>query len=401
MSHKESIPAGVTLLAGAYTLDPAPWPPFDASVLGFLNALSENIRALPRGNVSEEMRSLGFWLRRAHLLGLREAYGRADALGLGISFHIAPANVPLLFAWSCAIGLLAGNACRVRVSGRRTGDAEQLCALIRELLADGAYAPLAKRISVLAYDRSLTDLTQRFSSECSARVVWGGDRTVEEIRRIPIRPRAVELSFPDRASLCVLGADAVLALPDEALCDLAARFYNDTYAMDQNACSCPKLVCWEESDAKTGARAASRFWNAAAKAARRYRLSEIKVTRKYGALWEYAGQNGRVCRIRRWDNLLYVLELSALSRDFPDIPMQFGSFLEYHMQEKGEWADAVSEKTQTVTFFGVSGEALMETALRGRLRGVSRIAPVGQALFMDLTWDGKNLIDSLSRRISR
>ena len=119
MSHKESIPAGVTLLAGAYTLDPAPWPPFDASVLGFLNALSENIRALPRGNVSEEMRSLGFWLRRAHLLGLREAYGRADALGLGISFHIAPANVPLLFAWSCAIGLLAGNACRVRVSGRR------------------------------------------------------------------------------------------------------------------------------------------------------------------------------------------------------------------------------------------------------------------------------------------
>ena len=26
---------------------------------------------------------------------------------------------------------------------------------------------------------------------------------------------------------------------------------------------------------------------------------------------------------------------------------------------------------------------------------------VGQALFMDLTWDGKNLIDSLSRRISR
>ena len=81
--------------------------------------------------------------------------------------------------------------------------------------------------------------------------------------------------------------------------------------------------------------------------------------------------------------------------------MQFGSFLEYHMQEKGEWADAVSEKTQTVTFFGVSGEALMETALRGRLRGVSRIAPVGQALFMDLTWDGKNLIDSLSRRITR
>ena len=98
MRNEERIPDGVTRLAGGYELEAAPMEPFAPVVMDFLSRLSDEIRAIPRREASEEMKALGFWLRRAHLLELRRAYGRENALGLGIVFHIAPANVPLLFA---------------------------------------------------------------------------------------------------------------------------------------------------------------------------------------------------------------------------------------------------------------------------------------------------------------
>ena len=79
--------------------------------------------------------------------------------------------------------------------------------------------------------------------------------------------------------------------------------------------------------------------------------------------------------------------------------MQFGSFLEYHMKNRDEWTQAVSEKTQTLTCYGVDIRELRETVLRQRLKGVYRIVPVGQALWMDLNWDGKNLIRRMSRTV--
>ena len=38
--------------------------------------------------------------------------------------------------------------------------------------------------------------------------------------------------------------------------------------------------------------------------------------------------------------------------------------------------------------------------ISSNLRGVDRIVPIGQALEMDITWDGYNLINSLTREIT-
>ncbi|MCD8082149.1 MAG: hypothetical protein LUE86_01155 [Clostridiales bacterium] len=389
----------IQLLAGSMELEAAPMEPFSDEVIAFLAALSGRIRRLPRPEAGEELRALGFWLRQAHLTDLKEQYNRTRSLGLGIAFHIAPSNVPLMFLYSCAIGLLAGNSCRVRVSGRRTEECERVCGLIEELLSETPYTDMKKRICILSYDRSFSDLTERFSRECDARIIWGGDRTVEEIRKIPLRSSACEVAFPDRTSIAVLDAGAVLALDEDACKNLANRFYNDTYAMDQNACSCPRIVFWAESDEETGHRASERFWKAVAASAERYALSEIKVSRKYGALWEYAGTDAKIRHIRRFKNRLYVLEASDLAEGIAERPMQFGSFLEYHMKDKNDWIRAVTEKMQTLTYFGLCEEDLRTEVCRRRLRGVHRIVPIGQALFMDLTWDGKDLIQSLSRTI--
>lgn len=391
---------GVTILAGAHTITDIPDIPFAVRTIEFLALLSQKIRALPRNLASEELKALGFWLRRAHLLELKEKYDRPGNLGLGQSFHIAPANVPLMFVYTCAIGLLSGNTCRVRVSGKvQTDESMLVCGLINELLTEEGFADMRVRLSILTYDSSRTDLTEQFSRECDARVIWGGDRAVEEIRKIPLKPSAVEIVFPDRTSLAVLNADMVLSLSDEELKLLAMRFYNDTYAMDQNACSCPKTVFWKESDKKRGRKASERFWDAVNETSKRYALSEIKVSRKYGALWESMGFDVQIESVSRWSNRLYVITICDIPEIASESRMQFGSFLEYHMENGDGWTNAVTEKTQSVTYFGFEKAVLCEVVLNHRLKGIHRIVPVGQALQMDLVWDGKDMIASLSRTL--
>ena len=79
--------------------------------------------------------------------------------------------------------------------------------------------------------------------------------------------------------------------------------------------------------------------------------------------------------------------------------MRFGSFLEYHMKNGEEWISAVSEKTQALVYFGVEKQELRECVLHHRLRGTHQIVPVAQTLWMDLVWDGKDMIQLLSRTI--
>ena len=393
------IPEGVTILAGAAQLENTPWEPFSTSVMNFLNTLSEMIRRLPGKEAGEEIKALGFWLRRAHLMEYKENFERTGALGLGLSFHIAPSNVPLMSGYSMAIGLLAGNACLVRLSRRHSLMDEKLCKLIDQILSEERFSGFRKRISFVTYDRERRDVTELFSRKCDARIIWGGNDTVEDIRSIPLNPAAAEVVFSDRTSMAVFSAEAVTALSDEDLKILADRFYNDTYGMDQNACSCPKIVFWKENEKETGRKASDRFWCAVAEASERYALSEIKVSLKYGALWECAGLDAKIQRIRRWKNRLYVLETSDIPEGTSGSWMQFGSFLEYHMRGEEDWTDAVSENTQTLVFFGIDRESLRNTVLTRRLKGTHRIVPAGQALQMDLVWDGKDLIGQLSRMI--
>ncbi|MBQ7796658.1 MAG: hypothetical protein IJ374_08890 [Lachnospiraceae bacterium] len=389
---------GVALLAGAKELSTVAVESFEEEAMEFLTELSDRIREIPRMQASEELKSLGFWLRRPHLLEMKSSQTKNNSRrGLGLSFHIAPSNVPLMFFYSCVMGLLAGNTCLVRLSDRRTETDMELCRLIDEVLSEERFFNMKNRLSFISYNRTRIDLTEYYSTNCDARIIWGGDRTIEAIQNVSIKLTASELVFPDRTSMAVLDAKSVLALSEEELKILAIRFYNDTYSMDQNACSCPKLIFWREPDLETGAYAAERFWAALAEAAERYNLSENKISMKYGYLWECMCFGPEICQIKRWKNRLYVAELAGIPKEEMELGQQFGNFYEYHMKNSDDWAMAVTERTQTLTYFGVSREELRNTVLQKELKGVSRIVPVGQALWMELNWDGNDLISQLSR----
>ena len=80
--------------------------------------------------------------------------------------------------------------------------------------------------------------------KADARMIWGGDKTIESIRSLKTKPRCVDITFADRYSICIINAEKILSLDEEKLSRLAESFYNDTFLMDQNACSSPQMIYW-------------------------------------------------------------------------------------------------------------------------------------------------------------
>ena len=59
----------------------------------------------------------------------------------------------------------------------------------------------------------------------------------------------------------------------------------------------------------------------------------------------------------------------------------------------------ISNKFQTLTYFGLNKLSLKDFVIDNKLNGIDRIVPIGQALDISLTWDGFGVIESLSRII--
>ncbi|WP_125144196.1 acyl-CoA reductase [Clostridium transplantifaecale] len=393
--------------------------PFSNQVLDFLAELSCLIRNDRELGRDEEIRAFGFWCRRANLERLKEKYsGNGVRLGRGLVFHITPSNIQTMFAWSMAIGLLAGNSNIIRISSRLSGTGFKLKALIEDTFASsGEKETVGNMVRFVSYDSRDKERTEYFSSRCDTRIIWGGDRTMEEIRKIPLKAGAGEIAFPDRTSILLLNTDEISKLGEEELENLAHRFCMDTYNMDQNACSSPSLVFWEDgtdenvSDENVSGYAGTqinsragqvrkRWWTAVEKAAADYELTAHKVAGKFGALCTAAMAHNNLGEMSRYGNLIWVVPVKSITEGASGLKGKFGLFYEYRIETLEELIPVITEKIQTMTFYGYQKERLQSFIRDQRLRGIDRVVPAGQALAMDLTWDGMNLIERLSREIT-
>ena len=59
----------------------------------------------------------------------------------------------------------------------------------------------------------------------------------------------------------------------------------------------------------------------------------------------------------------------------------------------------ISNKYQTLTYFGLNKSSLKNFVIDNKLNGIDRIVPIGQALNISLNWDGFDIISTLSRII--
>lgn len=372
-----------------------PLEPFHERVMGFFSELSKKVMKNSSGY--SEVATFGFWCRKASLESMKKQAGdMGDRLGRGMIFHSTPSNVPVNFAFSFAAGLLTGNANIVRLPAKDFPQVSIICSAAVELLK-GPYKELEPYVCFLKYapDKELNDL---FSQMCDVRVVWGGDATIGEMRKSPLQPRALEINFADRHSICMIDADQYLMLTEQEKEKAALDFYNDTYFSDQNACTSPRLLVWlgrRKDEAK------EEFWESLEKViARKYELKPVQATGKLLAFCRAAAVQEGLRLRKKADNRLWRIQLDSLTAATMDFKYHSGYFFEYDAAEIKEIRPVCSKKCQTLSYLGLDKKMILRELSSMGVKGVDRIVPMGKTMDFSLIWDGYDLLEHMSRRIA-
>lgn len=378
-----------------------PLVPYHESVCEWLDRLSRALMSDTRARQHPDVISFAYWCRKANVGRLKRAFAEDDSVrvGVGVVFHVTPSNVPINFAFSYVLSLLAGNANIVRVPTRKFAQTDIVCSVIHELLGDPEYERIAGMTAFVRYEQNEA-VTADFSALCDARVIWGGDEAIRSIRKLPIPVRATEIAFADRCSFCVMDPGAVIRADDTQLRRLVESFYNDTFVMDQNACSSPHLVVWLNGTKEEVALAKERFWpDLHCLTASKYALQPVSAVDKYMTLCQNSIELEGITGVDRHDNLVYRVAVDSVSANMEDLRGNCGYFYEYETDDINRLAPVISAKYQTLTYFGVEKSDLVRFVVENGLPGIDRIVPVGQALDMDVLWDGYDIVRTLSRVI--
>lgn len=376
-----------------------PMAPFSPLVIDLLNQVSERLMAQSLLREFPDVAAFAFWCRKSSISTMKAKYldfGRR--LGRGVIFHVAPKNVPVNFAYSLAVGLLAGNANIVRVPSAGFVQVRMIADVFQYLLNTPNFVELCNHVALIRYDKNESQLTTELSQRCDVRVIWGGDRSIQEIRKSPISQRAFDVTFADRYSLCVIQADGYLS--EEGYSRTAARFYNDTYLFDQDACTAPHLVLWIGSDIRV-AQAKEIFWHQLQSVVEsKYELQTISAVDKLTTAYKFVSQNAKSHLVKSNDNLITRIEIGSLESGIEEWRGSFGCFFEYQASNFDVLAKIVNRRFQTLSYIGVEPSVLANYVHEKRMTGVDRIVPVGKTLDFTLNWDGYDLIITLSRLIS-
>lgn len=371
--------------------------PFAEEVVCFLNDLSTELIRDPVARQYPDLVTFAFWCRKSNTLRLKGQYiDLQNRRGRGLSFHIAPSNIPMMFAFSLAVSLLAGNANIVRISSKEFPQTGIVCSHLNHLL-DEKYKGLQDRIVILTYPHD-EQITEYFSRKCDSRIIWGGDHSVNEIRKFPLSPYAVDLPFYDRFSFAVVDAERYLAEPDKEA--LAKKFFNDTYLTDQNACTSPQLLVWlsKDGDRAKANVARKRFWTELQKMTEKeYRFQDVQAVDKLCALAGYAAAYPGGKAIYE-DMSLVRVEIGELIPKLKGYRCPGGYFYEYIANDLREIRTVCTKECQTIAYYGITREEVLQ-AIDG-CRGVDRIVPIGATMDFGPRWDGFDLIQSLTKIIA-
>jgi len=361
----------------------------------FLNALSRAILTDKEARLYPDLATFGYFCRKANILrAVADIPSSGSRFGWGTIVHIAPGNIPLNFAFSFVMGFLAGNSNIVRLPSRYFPQIARCVALIDQLIANSSFASLAKRLRFVQSDRDSSELDGLVAAGAGV-VVWGGDATVKRFRALPKAPRCVEVYFPDRVSSLLVDAAGYLAFSEDESKLIARRFFNDTFLVDQNACSSPTTVFWLGETDKI-VRAQNLFWSRLAPILNAdYAIDPMARINRHLDIFRDVVSLGRALKLST-DYDVWRLEDPAVL----GLPLRFGTFLELSLTKLTQILDYLRPNEQTITTLGIAPEVVFkELYATGRPPGVDRIVPVGSALEMSFNWDGKELLSILSRRV--
>ena len=367
----------VNYILGSSNIETTALAPFSPCVCDFLAEVSSLLMKSSIVREYPDISSLAFWARRANIQKLKENYDVHNRLGRGLCFHIAPSNIPINSIFSYVFALLAGCSNIVRLPSKDFPQVTVALRVIKDILKK--YPEIEKRTAFVKYERD-DEISAHFSKMADCRMIWGGDKTISIFKRYETKPRCVDITFPDRYSICIINAESVLNTDDDKMKLLAQNFYNDTYLMDQNACSSPQIIYWQNDSIE----ARNKFWNYVLTCAKeKYILQDAVSVDKYTKICNDAiTYDDYISKFQKFENLLYRIELKKIDENITELRGKGGYFYEYSLKNVEELFNIITEKYQTVTYYGIAPETLKDDIIKNNVKGIDRVVPIGKAMDM-------------------
>lgn len=370
--------------------------PFSEKLIEFLNAVSKTLLADKEAKAYPDVITLAFWIRRSSMENLKKRFFKENdsiiRLGRGIAFHIAPSNVPVNYAYSLVAGLVCGNSNIVRIP---TKDFPQVKIINRAIHAAlEQYDEMISRIVLVRYGHD-SAINDAFSAITDVRVIWGGDHTISDLRKSPLKPRATEITFADRYSIAVIHSDTYMDMEQKE--KAATDFYNDTYLTDQNACTSPRAVIWMGNQIEEAKKI---FWNELHKVVEyKYEIQGVQAVNKLASGYLLAAAKDGVIRERECDNLIVRMKIRDITEDLMEYKDNSGYFVEYDCSNVLNIKALCNDsRCQTISYLGP--EDMLLPLVKSGIKGVDRVVPIGKTMDFDLLWDGYDLFERMTRLIT-
>ena len=371
---------------------------FSSITCSWLSDLSRFLLKDPKTKKYPDVATFAFFCRKANLSKLKANHYNPNQIriGKGIAFHIAPSNVPVNFAYTLISGLLAGNINIVKIPSKYFEQIDIILDAINKTLENPEFDEVKKRIFVIKYDTN-SETTSIISKICDLRIIWGGNETVSNIKNIKSNPKSLDISFPDRYSICLIDAKEYLELNDKNR--LSESFYNDTYLFDQNACTAPHSIFWVGSDQHIE-KSKTIFWDLLEKTIneKQYNLNDISTIDKLVTFYSQSMEEVSVSKINK-SNLIWRVNNKELSLKVDDFRCASGYFNEFKIKHIDDLENIIKRNYQTLSYFGINKKEFMSFINKSRPLGIDRIVPIGKTLDFSLNWDGYDLINQMSRII--
>jgi hypothetical protein len=314
-------------------------------------------------------------------------------------FHICPSNIPLNFAFSLAFGLLSGNCNLVRLPSIEFEQVKLLCNIINKITNKKKFKHLKKKIFLISYNRS-EEISKILSINSDARMIWGGDETIKMFKSFETKPRCVDLTFSNRFSVSLINYQVYSRLNSLERKIVTNNFIKDCFTMDQQGCSSPKAVFWVGNNIKKNK---ERFWSDVNK--NLYKKNDFNLAKTNKKIYEIhknilSSPNNFKVNNSNFQTIRLNLLKNKKDINIEGFQSGYGTFVEIDIKNIKDLKKYISEKCQTITQFGFDSDAIKQIIIKEKFRGVDRIVKMGMAFEMSNIWDGYDIINSLSRKIT-
>lgn len=377
-----------------------PFEIFSKDVIKLFSLISKDILNYKKINSFPDLASYGFFCREINLNNIKKKYHyhTSERGGRGLALHFTPSNVPLNFAYSLFFSLITGNVTIIRIGKNNYEQTKIFLKFLKKRLDTKLFSSLSKKVLIINYEKNY-EINNYLSKNCEIRIIWGGDNSINEIRKSKIEPHTYELTFPDRYSLCIISSSAYLNSHNHK--NEAIKFYNDTLTFDQNACTSPRLIIWNGTK-KINSKARLKFWKYYEKIIKnkKYLFKEGTIIQKIKSQYSSAIELGGINPSLSKDNYVKNSIIKIFPNNLENFNAPGGFFLEYHCNDLNIIKNKLSTKIQTITSIGFSPKEIAKKIGVFNSKGVFRVVPNGQSSNMDLIWDGYEVIFQMSKKIN-